>query len=203
MSRRSRPSRPSWRRRSPISAPRRPRPKGRSSAEKDISASARAQAALLNQQLEALKARRWRKLNAALEAQPRNKTSIRRFRSPIWASASTRRWPARSRSSQRYRSEFFGRLREIIGDQPGIRIEGDRFVFQSELLFASGSADINDQGKAQLAELAKTLLEVIKLDPDRHQLGAAHRRPHRQGADQHASCSPRIGSFRPRARSRW
>lgn len=58
---------------------------------------------------------------------------------------------------QRYRSEFFGRLREILGKQPGIRIEGDRFVFQSELLFPTASATLTPEGQRQLAQLAKTL----------------------------------------------
>jgi chemotaxis protein MotB len=58
----------------------------------------------------------------------------------------------------RYRSEFFGRLREVLGERDDIRIVGDRFVFQSEVLFASGSATIEDAGKAQLDELATTLI---------------------------------------------
>ena len=57
----------------------------------------------------------------------------------------------------RYRSEFFGRLREILGNRQDIRIVGDRFVFQSELLFASGSATVADEGRPQLARLASTL----------------------------------------------
>ncbi|TDQ84245.1 chemotaxis protein MotB [Dongia mobilis] len=58
----------------------------------------------------------------------------------------------------RYRSEFFGRLREVLGNRDDIRIVGDRFVFQSEVLFASGSATIEEAGKAQLDELATTLI---------------------------------------------
>ena len=58
---------------------------------------------------------------------------------------------------QRYRSEFFGRLREILGKHPGIRIEGDRFVFQSELLFPTASATLVPEGQRQLAQLATTL----------------------------------------------
>src|SRR5439155_15643117 len=50
----------------------------------------------------------------------------------------------------RYRSEFFGRLREIIGERRGVRVVGDRFVFQSEVLFAPGSADLADTAKQQL-----------------------------------------------------
>ena len=60
----------------------------------------------------------------------------------------------------RYRSEFFGKLREILGDRPDIRVVGDRFVFQSEVLFDSGSADLGDEGKTQLAALAKTLIDI-------------------------------------------
>ena len=60
----------------------------------------------------------------------------------------------------RYRSEFFGRLREILGDRQDIRIVGDRFVFQSEILFASGSATIAQEGRPQLARLASTLKEI-------------------------------------------
>src|SRR5262249_33492245 len=60
----------------------------------------------------------------------------------------------------RYRSEFFGRLREVLGDRPDIRIQGDRFVFQSEVLFDQGSADLTDSAKRQLASLAGALKEI-------------------------------------------
>ena len=53
----------------------------------------------------------------------------------------------------RYRSEFFGRLRQILGDRPDIRIVGDRFIFQSEVLFPPGSADLSDDAKKQLAQV--------------------------------------------------
>jgi chemotaxis protein MotB len=65
----------------------------------------------------------------------------------------------------RYRSEFFGRLREVLGDRADIRIVGDRFVFQSEVLFPSASATLQDSGKEQLAKLARTLLEISKTIP--------------------------------------
>ena len=60
----------------------------------------------------------------------------------------------------RYRSEFFGRLRKVLGTHPSIRIVGDRFVFQSELLFPSASAVLVPEGKKQLAQLAATLKTV-------------------------------------------
>ena len=67
---------------------------------------------------------------------------------------------------ERYRSEFFGRLREALGERPDIRIVGDRFVFQSEVLFASGSAELGPDGQAQLRELARSLREVAASIPD-------------------------------------
>jgi chemotaxis protein MotB len=65
----------------------------------------------------------------------------------------------------RYRSEFFGRLRETLGDRQDIRVVGDRFVFQSEVLFASGSADLGVEGRKQLAELADALKEIAATIP--------------------------------------
>lgn len=65
----------------------------------------------------------------------------------------------------RYRSEFFGRLREVLGDRQDVRIVGDRFVFQSEVLFASGSAAMGAPGQQQMAQLAKTLIEIAKKIP--------------------------------------
>ena len=53
----------------------------------------------------------------------------------------------------RYRSEFFGRLREVLGDRQDIRIVGDRFVFQSEVLFPAGSEQINDAGQVETGDL--------------------------------------------------
>lgn len=67
---------------------------------------------------------------------------------------------------QRYRSEFFGRLREILGKDPGIRIEGDRFVFQSELLFPTASATLSADGQRQLAQLATTLKSATAKIPN-------------------------------------
>lgn len=60
----------------------------------------------------------------------------------------------------RYRSEFFGRLREILGNRKDVVIVGDRFVFQSEVLFPSGSADLEPQGLIQIANVADALQEI-------------------------------------------
>src|SRR6266478_4337298 len=67
----------------------------------------------------------------------------------------------------RYRSEFFGRLREILGDRPDIRIVGDRFIFQSEVLFAPGSAELGDNAKKELAPVITALKELsAKIPPE-------------------------------------
>lgn len=66
---------------------------------------------------------------------------------------------------EQYQSEFFGRLREVLKDNPSVRIVGDRFLFQSELLFDSGSADLGSQGKGELTKLAGTLREVADKIP--------------------------------------
>jgi chemotaxis protein MotB len=60
----------------------------------------------------------------------------------------------------RYRSDFFGRLREILGDRPDIRIVGDRFVFQSEVFFATGSDEIGAEGMEELDKLAEAIVQL-------------------------------------------
>jgi chemotaxis protein MotB len=65
----------------------------------------------------------------------------------------------------RYRSEFFGRLREIIGDRSDIRIVGDRFVFQSEVLFTQGSAELADTAKQQLDPVITALKAISEKIP--------------------------------------
>ena len=62
----------------------------------------------------------------------------------------------------RYRSEFFGRLRQVLGEHPDIQIVGDRFVFQSEVLFETGSAELGAEGQTQMARLARTLLDISR-----------------------------------------
>ena len=61
---------------------------------------------------------------------------------------------------QKYKSEFFGQLSETLGQREDIQIKGDRFVFQSEILFESGSADIQAEGRVALSLVAKTLIDL-------------------------------------------
>jgi chemotaxis protein MotB len=65
----------------------------------------------------------------------------------------------------RYRSDFFGKLREILGNRPDIRVVGDRFVFQSELFFDSGQAILNPEGRSELDKLAVALLDLERQIP--------------------------------------
>lgn len=66
---------------------------------------------------------------------------------------------------QKYRSEFFGKLREVLANREDIRIVGDRFVFQSEVLFDSGFAELRPAGEEEIAKLADTLKELGKQIP--------------------------------------
>jgi len=69
----------------------------------------------------------------------------------------------------RYRSEFFGKLSEILGNRPDIRIVGDRFVFQAEVLFEPGGADLSDDAKKQLNPVFTALKDISsKIPPDIH-----------------------------------
>jgi chemotaxis protein MotB len=62
---------------------------------------------------------------------------------------------------RRYRSEFFGRMREILGEREGIQVVGDRFVFPSEVLFPPGSATLGAEGRAQIGRVAEVIRAII------------------------------------------
>lgn len=66
----------------------------------------------------------------------------------------------------RYRSEFFGKLREALQDNPDVHIEGDRFVLPSEVLFSSGSSDLDKNGQREIATVARTLKTITGQIPD-------------------------------------
>ena len=65
----------------------------------------------------------------------------------------------------RYRSEFFGKLSEVLAGRPGVRVVGDRFVFSSEVLFQPGAADLSDEGKSQIAGVVATLKDIAAAIP--------------------------------------
>ena len=68
---------------------------------------------------------------------------------------------AEKQDLEKYRSDFFGRLRDVLGNQDGVRIEGDRFVFSSEVLFAPGQATLSNAGKNEIAKVAEILRKVV------------------------------------------
>lgn len=75
--------------------------------------------------------------------------------------AERRRLESENEDLAQYRSEFFGKLRDVLGRQDGVRIVGDRFVFSSEVLFPSGSVDLLAQGRGEVAKIAAILREVV------------------------------------------
>ncbi|PIL17908.1 hypothetical protein P775_22390 [Puniceibacterium antarcticum] len=79
--------------------------------------------------------------------------------------AERKRLEAQTQDLERYRSEFFGRLRDVLGNQPGVRIEGDRFVFSSEVLFPLGSATLSEAGRGEVAKVASILKSVADAIP--------------------------------------
>jgi len=133
-------------------------------SERKISESARAQVALMNRQLAAL-----REQLATLEATLRAAEEKAQSQGVQIESLGKRLNAALASKVQelsRYRSEFFGRLREVLGNRPGIRIVGDRFVFQSEVLFDVASAELGPAGKEQMGALAQTLKELVVKIPE-------------------------------------
>ncbi|MEX0860224.1 MAG: peptidoglycan -binding protein, partial [Cucumibacter sp.] len=139
-----------------------------------------AQVALLNQQLSALRTQIGA-LEAALGASESRDTDSRSQIADLGRRLNLA-LAQRVQDLSRYRSDFFGRLREILGDRPDIRIVGDRFVFQSELLFASGEANISAAGGPALTSVADAILELEQLiPPDIHWVlridGHTDRRP--------------------------
>jgi chemotaxis protein MotB len=121
-------------------------------AEKQLSARALAQVDILNQQIAALR----RQLSALEDALSASENRDKASEAQI-ADLGSRLNIALAQKVQelaRYRSDFFGRLREILGDRPGIHVVGDRFVFDSEVLFESGQAALNPQGRVELDQLA-------------------------------------------------
>ena len=132
-------------------------------AEGKTSAAAQAQVALLNQQLAALR-QQLAGIAAALQA-----SEAKDKQSQVTIADLGKRLnlalAQKVEELARYRSEFFGRLRELLGDRKDITIVGDRFVFQSEVLFAPGSAEINIDARQQLDTLAGALLDIAKTIP--------------------------------------
>lgn len=135
-------------------------------AEKqEIADTVRAQLALMNKQMAALR-QQLNQLNVALEASELD-AKEKNVQIELLGQRLNAALASKVQELSRYRSEFFGRLRHLIGNRDDVQIVGDRFVLQSELLFAKGSADIAAGGERELGKLATTLLEIaLKMPGD-------------------------------------
>ena len=133
------------------------------SAEQEVSAEAREQVRILNLQIAALR-QQLARIEAALEvseekAKEQNVQIVNLSRRLNAALAS------KVQELANFRSEFFGRLRKALGNRSDVRIVGDRFVFQSEVLFPSGEAELQPGGRVQIDKLAKTVKEIAEKIP--------------------------------------
>ena len=131
--------------------------------EKAITGEALAKVDLLNQQLLALR-RQIAALNEALQAAEAKDKDAQARISDLGARLNVV-LARQVQELQRYRSDFFGRLRELLRDRKDIRVVGDRFVFQSEVLFPSGQALMTVEGLAAIDQLAQAINEVGRQIP--------------------------------------
>jgi chemotaxis protein MotB len=131
--------------------------------EKKLSAQALSQVEILNQQIAALR-RQLAALEQALNAsESKNQESAARI-SELGQRLNLA-LAERVKQLSRYQSEFFGKLRDILGNRPDVRIVGDRFVLQSEVFFDRGRADLKPDGTAELDKVADALLQLEQQIP--------------------------------------
>jgi chemotaxis protein MotB len=131
--------------------------------QKSISARALAQVEVLNQQIGALR-RQLAALESALDVSEKSNQESQTRLTELGQRLNVA-LAQRIQELSRYRSDFFGRLREILGNRPDIRIVGDRFVFQSEVLFDSGQATLRPEGKEEIDKIATALKEIASKIP--------------------------------------
>ena len=132
-------------------------------SEKSVNARALAQVEILNQQIMALR-RQLGALESALDVSERKDKDAQAKIADLGQRLNVA-LAQRVQELSRYRSDFFGRLREILGNRPDIRVVGDRFVFPSEVFFDSGQAVLSPEGRLELDKLAGALLDLDKKIP--------------------------------------
>ena len=136
---------------------------GQLEGEKKISARALAQVEVLNQQIAALRrqlAAIEQTLDAAEKKDKESQSQITELGQRLNLALA-----ARVNELKRYQSDFFGKLREILGNRSDVRVVGDRFVLQSEVFFDTGKADLKPEGRLELEKVAGALLELEKQIP--------------------------------------
>ena len=131
--------------------------------EKKLSSRALAQVEVLNQQISAMR-RQLAALEEALNASEKKDKEAQNQISDLGQRLNLA-LAARVKELSRYRSDFFGKLREILGNRPDMRIVGDRFVLQSEVFFDSGRADLKVAGNSELDKVAEALTELEQKIP--------------------------------------
>ena len=168
--------------------------------QEKLSQRARTQVELLNQQLAALRqqiAALERALEVSENRDPQSQTKIADLGKRLNVALAQR-----VQELARYRSDFFGRLREILADRENIRVVGDRFVFQSEVLFPSGSAELQPAGRGDspsspkrsshsMREIPSDINWIIRVDG------------HTDNVPISSDGSRTTGNCRPRAPGRW
>ena len=133
--------------------------------EKQTAARAIREVELLNQQINALRQQLQALENALESSETREKDT--QLRMNDLGSRLNVALAQRVQELSKYRSDFFGRLRGVLGNRQDMRIVGDRFVFQSELFFGSGASDMEGAGKVELDKLANALLDLEReIPPD-------------------------------------
>lgn len=130
------------------------------SAEQEVSAKSLAQIEILNRQVKALREQLGTVAKALGLTLDVESASVEKLAERLNVALAEK-----AQELARYRSDFFGRLREVLGENPNIQIVGDRFVLQSELLFESGSAELGEKGKSQVKKLSQTLNSVAENIP--------------------------------------
>jgi chemotaxis protein MotB len=131
---------------------------GKLDAEKQISLRALAQVEILNQQIAAFR-RQLDALEQALEVYEKKDSEAQARISDLGQRLNVA-LAQRVQELSRYRSDFFGRLRAILGNRPDIRIVGDRFVLQSEVFFDTGQSVLKAEGRSELDKIAAALIEL-------------------------------------------
>lgn len=131
--------------------------------EKDAAMRALREVALLNQQIAAMRQQLQALENALATSETRENDA--QLRISDLGSRLNVALAQRVQELNKYRSDFFGRLRTVLGNRPDVRIVGDRFVFQSEIFFGSGAADMETTGKEELDKLASALIELERTIP--------------------------------------
>lgn len=137
---------------------------GKLTAEQKVSSEALARIELLNQQIAALR-RQIGVLNDALDAAEKQDQQSRSQIADLGRRLNVA-LAQRVQELNKFRSEFFGRLRRILAEREDIRVVGDRFVFQSEVLFGKGEASLSPTGQQEMAKLAVAMQELVKAIPD-------------------------------------